>query len=354
MSPPDRILILHTAFIGDIILALPLAQVLRRTHPEAEISFAATPAASEVIRNHPAVTEILPYDKKGEDRGAGGLLEMADRLRRRNFDLAIVPHRSLRSALIPWLAGIPRRIGFTTSAAPIFFTDRVPYHRDHNEIGRDLDLLSPLGITPPDGELPHLYPNEEDGKIVQAMLDCRAAQSSEFNPSRLIAVAPGSVWNTKRWPMESFRELCRSLTEDNLSVVLIGGQQDSDLCAEVAGANANSRLLNAAGKLSLLQSAEMIRRCKVAVSNDSAPMHLAVGVGTPVVAIFGATIPGFGFAPAGPYDRVMGVEGLSCRPCGIHGGDVCPVGSFACMNEISPGEVHRAVRSILDVGEKKE
>jgi heptosyltransferase-2 len=348
MSHPNKILIFHTAFIGDIILALPLAQILHAHDPSRRISFVATPVASEVLRNHPALDEIILYDKKGVDRGPGGLLRLVRRLRRKNFDLVIVPHRSLRSALIPWLAGIPRRIGFTTSAAPVLFTDRVLYRRDRNEIGRDLDLLTPLGIIPPSDELPRLYPNEADRKIVQAMLDRREAGSARFDVSRLIAVAPGSVWNTKRWPMESYRQLCGKLMGDGLSVVLVGGPKDAELCKKIAEGMDDGGLLNAAGQFSLLQSAEMIRCCSAVVSNDSAPMHLAVGVRTPVVAIFGATVPAFGFAPTGPRNRILGVEGLACRPCGIHGGDVCPVGTFACMNGISPDEVHRAVRSILD------
>jgi heptosyltransferase II len=351
MSSPNKILIFHTAFIGDIVLTLPLVQVLHTLDPGAKVSFVAIPSAAEILRNHPAIEEVIPYDKKGKDRGLGGMLGMAGILRRKHFDLAIIPHRSLRSAAIPWSAGIPRRIGFMANAAPFLLTDKVPYRRDHNEIGRNLDLLEPLGIAPRYDELPRLYPNEQDREIVQALLEQKRMESARFDASRMIAVAPGSVWNTKRWPMESFRALCRTLIGDGLSVVLIGGTQDAVLCTQVSEGLEADGLLNAAGRLSLLQSAELIRRCGAAVSNDSAPMHLAVGVGTPVVAIFGATVPSFGFAPAGPRDRVLGVEGLTCRPCGIHGGDVCPVGSFVCMKGISPDEVHRAVRSILDAGE---
>jgi heptosyltransferase-2 len=348
MNPPSRILVFHTAFIGDIVLTLPLVQVLHAHLPESKISFVATPLASEVLRNHPAIYEIIPYDKKGSDRGPGGIAGMVRDLHRRRFDLAIVPHRSLRSALIPWLARIPRRIGFTTSAAPLLFTDKVRYTRERNEIGRDLDLLAPLGFLPPPDELPRLYPNEEDREIVQALLERSVARSARWDTSRMVVVAPGSVWNTKRWPVDRFQTLCRMLIADGLSVALVGGPQDAELSNRLSDGLEKERVLNSVGQLSLLQSAELIRRCRVAVSNDSAPMHLAVGVGTPVVAIFGATVPAFGFAPTGPRDRIMGVEGLSCRPCGIHGGDVCPIGSFVCMNGISPDEVHRAVRSILD------
>ena len=107
------------------------------------------------------------------------------------------------------------------------------------------------------------------------------------------------------------------------------------------------RGLVAAGRLTLLQSAELLRRCRVVVSNDSAPVHLAGGVGAPVIAIFGATSPAFGFAPRGPRDVVVETHGLPCRPCAIHGGDRCPERHFACMEKIHPFQVLEQVRQFL-------
>jgi len=222
----------------------------------------------------------------------------------------------------------------------------VTYRRDLHEIDRDLSLLEPLGLRPSVGELvPTLHPLQRDREAVDALLLAHQTRVARFNRDAMVALAPGSVWNTKRWPEEKFVLLARGLQDSGLDLVLIGGREDRPLCGRIAAAVAETPL-NAAGELSPLQSAELIRRCRVLVSNDSAPAHLATGVRTPVVALFGATVPSFGFAPRGPSDRVIETTGLSCRPCSIHGGHRCPIATFDCMERIKPRTVHDAVIQI--------
>ena len=164
----------------------------------------------------------------------------------------------------------------------------------------------------------------------------------------MVALAPGSVWFTKRWPEEHFLAVARALLHDGVPVVLVGGADDAALCARIAeGCGEGAAILNAAGRLSLLQSAELLRRCALLVSNDSAPMHLAGAVGTPVFALFGATVPSFGFAPLGPRDRVFELQGLACRPCGIHGGQECPIGTFVCMRDLTPASLLAPIGEFL-------
>jgi heptosyltransferase-2 len=163
----------------------------------------------------------------------------------------------------------------------------------------------------------------------------------------MIALAPGTVWNTKRWPAERFAELARKLDGEGYTVALVGGAEDRPLCDAIVSAAAPARIFTAAGALSLLRSAELIRRCQLLVSNDSAPMHLGVAVGTPVVALFGATVPEFGFAPYGPKDLVVEIRGLSCRPCSSHGGARCPINTFDCMLRISADRVAATALGIL-------
>jgi heptosyltransferase-2 len=105
--------------------------------------------------------------------------------------------------------------------------------------------------------------------------------------------------------------------------------------------------MSMAGQLSLLQSAAMLERASLLVSNDSAPMHLAGAVGTPVIAIFGATAPSYGFGPSGPFDRVVETPGLACRPCAIHGGPKCPIGTFECMERITPDRLLAEIQDLL-------
>ena len=347
MLTPRKILVFHTAFIGDIILTLPLVQVLRDRFPDAHITFVAIPSVSGILENHPAISEVIVYDKRGSSAGLGGILSIADRLRSEKFDVALIPHRSIRSAAIGFLARIPMRIGFSTSAGRILFTDKVPYEKGNHEITRNLSLLKPLGIQAGDDVLPSLYPGKGDRDKVDEILRKHVLSGSAVKQNGIVAVAPGSIWNTKRWLKENFIRLGKLLIDKGFSIVLVGGKEDERLCREIEQSIGNRRVLNAAGRLTPLQSAELIRRCNVAVSNDSAPMHMALAVRTPVVAIFGATVPQFGFAPRGEYDEVVETLGLPCRPCSIHGGERCPINTFVCMTNITPEYVFDKVRSII-------
>ncbi len=339
---PSRVIIVQTAFLGDAILTIPLASALRAAYPGTRIAMVVTPAAATVLEGNADIDLLLPYDKHGNDRGVRGGRKIIRQIRDWDADLALVPHRSLRSALITRSAGIARRIGFTTSAGRFLFTDTVtPQHGAH-EIDRNLDLLLPLGIRPQNRVLPTLRANARDRDFVDQLIQ----RQNGADRSPLIAVAPGSVWATKRWIPDGFVAVCRALVERGDRVFLLGGAEDGELCASIAS-RAGERVVSCAGILTLLQSAELIRRCKILLTNDSAPEHLAMAVGTPVVAIFGPTIPAFGFAPVGPFDEVVETAGLSCRPCGIHGGNACPIGTFDCMKLLRAEQVIAAIDRVL-------
>ncbi|HTY35949.1 MAG TPA: lipopolysaccharide heptosyltransferase II [Bacteroidota bacterium] len=346
MKDPESILVIQTAFIGDVVLTLPLIQALRKRYPFSKIDIVVTPRSRELFANHPDLREAIAFDKRGIDKGIGGLLRLARQLRQRRYDLAVIPHRSFRSAALAILAGVPRRIGFNKSSGWLLMSSTVKYRSDLHEIDRNMSLLGPLGFPPGERELPRLYPSEADQKKVDKLL----IELEVGNPDKLVAVAPGTIWNTKRWPKERFASLAVNLDEAGVEVVLIGGVEDEGLCNEVRTLSQSSRVHDASGALTLLQSAELLRRCKVLICNDSAPLHLATAVGTPVVAIFGATVPEFGFGPVGPKDVVVETKGLSCRPCSIHGGDTCPIRTFECMLNISHDRVLRCALEILSKG----
>lgn len=339
----ESILVFQTAFIGDVILTTPMIRVLHREKKDALIDVVAVPSGASLLANHPAVHGTLVYDKKGMDWGLRGALALIRTLRRSHYDAAIIPHRSLRSGLICYLAGIPRRIGFSTSAAKFLMTHVVEYHTERHEVERNLSLLQPFQIFLPKRELPQLFPSTIDREVVDMFL----GNHPTISPVNMIAVAPGSEWVTKRWLAEGYIELAKKLLDEQFSVVLVGGKSDLVLCREIESAVGSPRLLNVAGEFTLLQSAELIHRCKLIVSNDSAPMHIGVAMRTPVVAIFGATVPEFGFAPLGEHDVVVQTMGLPCRPCSIHGGNACPIKTFVCMRNISSDQVLERVHSIL-------
>ena len=340
----NKILVVQTAFAGDVVLTLPLVQVLKKYYPSAAIDILVIPRVADLLTNHPAINEVLIFDKQGKDSGIAGFLRQVKIVRGKKYDIAFVPHRSLRSAVLVRLAGIKRRIGFDKSSGRFLYTDVVHYQNTIHEINRNLLLLVKIGIETNHREYPKLYPSFHDRKRIGLFLSDHGIQHA----NSLIGVAPGSVWNTKRWLKERFIELVRKLTTYDYRVVLIGGKDDESLCCEIRDAILSKHVYSAAGKLTLLQSAELIQRCKILISNDSAPMHLAVAVGTRVVAIFGATAPEFGFAPYGENDIVVETKGLSCRPCSIHGGDKCPTGTFDCMKRISSDDVLKKVLQLLE------
>jgi heptosyltransferase-2 len=157
-----------------------------------------------------------------------------------------------------------------------------------------------------------------------------------------VALAPGSVWATKRWPY--YPELAQILA-DEARIVVVGSAADSPLARAVAVAAPG--VIDTTGQLSLLASAELIRRCGVLVTNDSAPMHLASAMGTPTVAVFGPTVPEFGFGPLAPRASVVGHDTLPCRPCDRHGPQRCPLGHHRCMRELQPSLVAERARALL-------
>jgi heptosyltransferase II len=160
----------------------------------------------------------------------------------------------------------------------------------------------------------------------------------------LIALAPGSIWATKRWP--GFVELAADLTRHGRMVV-IGSRDDAELGRAIVDAVGDAAI-DATGRLSLLASAELIGRCRVLVSNDSAPQHLASAMGTPTVAIFGPTVPAFGFGPLAAASIVAEVSGLACRPCHSHGPRKCPLGHWRCMRELDVVAVRDSARTLLE------
>ena len=329
-------LVIQTAFLGDVVLTTPLLEALAARHGPVDV--VTTPAAAALLETHPAVRRVIPYDKKGRDAGPGGLVRLARRLRAERYAVAYLPHRSLRTALAAWLAGIPQRVGFADGWR-LLYTEVRWRPRDSHEVDRVLALAD---FAPTNGAVtlraPTLAMTAADRRAVDAFL-----QSSGIT-GPFVALAPGSIWGTKRWPY--YEKLVGRLV-DRVSVALVGGPEDADLAEKIVraveGDGGRRRAVNACGRLTLRQSAEAIRRAALLVTNDSAPLHLAQAVGTPTVAIFGPTVPAFGFGPRGPRDRVVELNGLMCRPCSAHGPQVCPLGHHRCMQSLGVDDVLQAI-----------
>ena len=230
MQPLDRILVFQTAFLGDVVLTLPLVQVLHRELPHAQIDFLTTPKAAAILRNHPAIHSVIEYDKRNGQRGLGGMLSISRILKAQHYDAALVPHRSLRSAVVAAFSRIPVRIGFDVSAGRFLFTETVHYEKNIHEIERNLCFLKPLNISMPKKETPSVYPSLEDVDTVDRFF----SETSITPNDKLIAIAPGSVWNTKRWLPERFSDLVRKISAAGMKAVLVGGKEDESLCNAIA------------------------------------------------------------------------------------------------------------------------
>lgn len=321
---------IQTAWAGDVILTTPLLSALARSGP---VDVLVTPTGAALLEGHPGIRQVHAWDKK-RDRGPTALPRLARQLRSVGYDRAVLPHRSLRSALLARLAGIPERIGFGGRLPALLYTRRVPWHAERHEADRLL-ALAPDGAdtrTPPPVSLP-LTAAERDGAH-------RWLETHGITPP-FVALAPGAAWGTKRWP--GFADLAAGLPGP---VVVIGSAAERDL-ADTIAAQAPGRVHSAAGDTSLRGAMALIQAAAVLVTNDSAPLHLAAAAGTPVVALFGPTAPELGFGPRGPRDQILGVTGLRCRPCSPHGPRRCPLGHHRCMRRLPVERVRRAVNMVL-------
>jgi heptosyltransferase II len=342
-SKMKKVLIIQTAFIGDVILTTPLISRIRESFPQALIDFLTIPSSLNILESNPDLNQLIIFDKTGRDKGIGGLLRTASRLAKENYDVCLVPHRSLRSAILAWKSRAPLRIGFDRSAWKKAFTEIVPYRYNRHEIERNLALLSPLGLKT-QISAPSVYATEEDRMVVNAQLNI----IESYQYKHLLAVAPGSVWPTKRWPAEKYAALCRILQDYQIITLLIGSQEDADLCRRIGADLRNT--LTLAGKLTLRQTYALLTRCSGIITNDSAPLHLGMAAGTRVFAIFGSTVPAFGFAPFGEKAYIMENTTLMCRPCTTHGRKTCPLKTFECMESLQAEAAADLIVSALYAG----
>ena len=327
-------LVIQTSFLGDVVLTTPLLTHLATRGP---VDVVTTPAGGALLENHPAVRRVIRYDKRGAQRGFGGLRSLATTLHAERYGAAYLAQGSWRSATLAWLARIPVRVGFNTSAGVYLYTEHVAYRDDLHHAERLFQLAADADT--PDALSPSLFPGDADRDAVTALLT-----AAPFGDAPFIALAPGSVWATKRWP--GFAELASQIP-DRFGIVVVGGAEDGELARDIA-AQLPARVLDATGRLSLLASADLIGRAAALITNDSLPQHLASAMGTPTITIYGPTLPAFGFGPLAPrHSIVEHAPGLECRPCSAHGPQRCPRGHFRCMRDISAATVSAALLPIV-------
>jgi len=337
-----RILVAQTSFLGDVVLSTPVCAAVKRCRPGAHVTMWVRPDTAGILTDHPHVDAVVVDDKRSRARGFGSLRTLR-RLRAGQFDLVLALHKSFRTAWLLAAAGVPRRIGFRQSAGWFLYHRRVDRDATRHDVERNLSILAGLDIDPATVVSRPLVAYSADA--LDRLYAALTAHGVALN-APLVAVAPGSAWATKRWTVDGYGALLRGLgAQLGATPLLLGAPGDAEYATAVHHA-AGGVGVNLVGQTDLGMLVAAIDRSLVLVTNDSAPMHLAVARGTPVVAIFGPTTPAQGY---GPYtDRALVVEReLPCRPCSRHGGARCPIGTHACMKEIGVHDVQAAVTALL-------
>lgn len=327
-----KILVIQTAFIGDVILSTSLLESLNGALPDAEISILVRKGNESLFVDHPFLKEVLVWNKK--EGKYSSLLRMLKTIRSRRFDQVINLHRFASSGFLTCFSKAKHTVGYDKNPWSWSFSEKYPHEigskGDENflhEIDRNFRLIE--NIAKADLHSPRLYP--ADNALIELEL-----------PERFITISPASVWFTKAFPEHRWVQFLDEILE--IPVYLLGGPSDLDLLNRIAKASNHKHLSIQAGKLSLLQSAALMAAADMNFVNDSAPLHLASSMQAPVRAMFCSTIPEFGFGPTESNGEVIQVEKeLECRPCGLHGRKSCPLGHFRCAEDI---DIRKMINSI--------
>ena len=327
LQPMQKILVVQTAFLGDVVLATALLEKLRAAYPDARLDFVLRRGNESLLQGHPYLGRLWIWDKKKNK--TRNLLRLALQLRRQRYDWVINLQRFASSGLLTALTGAARRSGFDKNPLSFLFTHTAPHRISEpyspdpvHEVTRNQQLIA--AETGPEPALPALYPSESDYKHIKAYVG-----------SPYICIAPSSVWFTKQFPPDRWATLCNLLPE-HYTIYLLGGPGDHALAESVRGGTHNPRVLNLCGRLSLLQSAALMQGAEMNYVNDSAPLHCCTATAAPVTVVYCSTVPAFGFGPMRENGRVVEIkERLYCRPCGLHGRKACPEGHFRCARDIT-------------------
>ena len=274
----ERILVVQTSYLGDVVLTTPVLAELRRRFCEAEVTVLCTPEARGLLDGNPDIQEILTDDKRGKDRGFRGLWRKAEELHRRHFTIALSPHKSLRTALLLFLAGVPCRVGFRQSAGWFFYHYCVSRDSNRHDTERNLSILEPL--VPDWAGCRRDLRVEVDGGTREEVRHLFSSLGVGGKARRLFfGLNPGSVWPTKRWSVQGYADLMRRLKEKyDCEILLFGGAQDRRIVAQIQRLSGFAGV-DLTGRIGLRELPGALEWCDVFITNDSGPMHVAVARG---------------------------------------------------------------------------
>ena len=334
-----RFLILQPAFLGDVILSLCIPQKLKRFFPDAEVHILIRKGFENIIVNHPDIDKVWLLDRN--QNKVSELFRLISQLRNYDFDLTINLHRFFSSGIIASGIRTKIRVGFDKNPFSFFYDHKIKHFFSEansvnplHEVERNLLLIE--SFTDKSFERPKIYPSKSD---YEATIEYKSKGS-------YLVVAPSSLWQTKRFPINKWEEFLK-FTSDKYQIYIIGSKDDIPIGKQLTSVNP-CKIVNLCGKLTLLQSAALMDGALRVFSNDSAPTHLATAVNAPITTIFCSTVPAFGFGPLSEDHKTVEIDKqLDCRPCGLHGHKACPKGHFKCGNEISTEQLILTLNNFL-------
>ena len=332
-----QILIRGTNWIGDAILTLPAVASIRATYPKARIAMLAKPLVADIYELFSGLDEMIIFEKKYDN--PTGVLKLAQSLKGRKFDAAILLQNAVEAAIIALAAGIPLRAGYDSDARGLLLTHRVRRTkeiRNVHQVDYYLEMVKALGCLPVDRDM-HMEKrlNSSDRKDVLNKYIPDLDQS-------IIGIAPGATYGpAKKWFPDRFAAVADSLSREySARIIVMGGKADIETAQEVQK-SAKTRLIDLSGKTTLREAIYLISQCRLFISNDSGLMHVAGALNIPTVAIFGSTNPGT-TAPMGSRSVIVRHE-VPCSPCLKK---TCPV-DFRCMKLVAVEDVLQTAYKLL-------
>lgn len=340
-----NILVVRTDRIGDVVLTTPVLEALRKSYPAARITMMVTPGTKDIVEGNPFINEVIVFDKRGKEKGIVNFWRFVHRIREKKFDLVLNYHLKVRTNFMLFHAGIPNRIGFKNNKFGFLLTEQYPDPRtdgNRHEAEYCLDLLKYIGIETKEFHV-HVSVNGESEKWVEEILKQHGITERE----KLFAIHPGASCISKRWPPERFAEVADLISKKYNAKILLVGAGDNQLIAREVLLSMKQPVIDFTGKTSVGHLISLLKRCSLLISNDSGPVHLAVGVQTPVISIFGRNQPGLSktrWRPLGIFDIALHNQEVGCEVCLAHN---CQL-NFKCLKSITVQNVLEAVDGILN------
>ncbi|MBM3198148.1 MAG: lipopolysaccharide heptosyltransferase II [Chlamydiae bacterium] len=328
-------------WVGDLVMALPILTDLRKAFPAARLTAMCRHPMGELLQEFPDVDEVFSFTKTSRLIHRDEKKNIMQKLQAGQYDLGVLLPNTVSSAWWFWQGGVTYRIGFDCAGRKVLLTHPVPYPTE--DVGKKhlitiyKKVLAPLGLPISDTK-PKLYLREEEVEHMRVILSRHGVRAHH----KIIGINPGAAYGSaKCWLPERFRAVTTELLQDKeVIVVFFGDLTTAQLVKEICQ-GLSPRVINMAGLTSLRELASLISLCRVLLTNDSGPMHIAGAFDTPVVALFGSTSA----IATGPWHRgVVLRKQVSCSPCYKR---VCPI-DFRCMRQIQVQEVTDAIRGVLE------